>query len=58
MVGWLGGVGWGGGRGRVKSKALPKLECCAAGLKITPGQKTMFGQNDHCSHNSVNYKNS
>jgi len=46
-----------GGGGGDKSKALPKLERCGAGLKLTPaGQQTMFGQNDHYSHNSVNYK--
>ena len=36
-----GGGGWGGD----KSKALLKLGRCAAGLKITPCQQTMSGQN-------------
>ena len=45
----------GGGRG-VQSEALTKLGRCGAGLKITPGQHTMSGQNDHYSHNSVKKK--
>ena len=40
----------GGGGGGVKSKALPKLGRCGAGFKITPGQQTMPGKNDHYSH--------
>ena len=43
--------------GRVKSIALPKLGRCCAGLKKTPGQQTMYGRNDHYSHNTGNYKN-
>ena len=54
--------GWGGGKagevegGGVKSIALPKLGRCSAGLKITPGQQTMSGRNDHYWHNTGNYK--
>ena len=56
-------MGGGGGNavevegGGVKSIALPKLGRCCAGLKITPGQQTMFGRNDHYSHDTGNYKN-
>ena len=55
--------GLGGGKagevkaGGVKSIALPKLGRCGAGLKITPGQQTMSGRNDHYSHNTGNNKN-
>ena len=38
--------------GGVKRKALPKLGRCAAGLKITPGQQTMSGQNNRYSQTS------
>ena len=43
-----GGGGWGGD----KSKALLKLGRCAAGLKITPCQQTMSGQNHRYSQTS------
>ena len=42
------GKGWGGD----KSRALLKLGRCAAGLKITPGQQTMSGQNNRYSQTS------
>ena len=45
-----GGEGWGGD----KSRALLKLGRCAAGLKITPGQQTMSGQNNRYSQTSRN----
>ena len=40
------------GRGGDKSRALLKLGRCAAGLKITPGQQTMSGQNNRYSQTS------
>lgn len=40
--------------GGVKGIALPKRGRCGAGLKITPGQQTMSGRNNHYSHNTGN----